>query len=64
MVLYMSCKHVKLRTLLNELALQQLQYKTQVADALFPGKDQISDNIVCTCKLEWWTIVMLLISLS
>ena len=63
MVLNVLCKHANLKTFVNGLALHQLQYKTHVSDILIPKKDQVSENIVFKCKLEWWIIVMLLISM-
>ena len=53
---------MKLKTLITLLALYQLQHKSQIFNALTPEKNWISEDIICTYKLEWWTKIMLLIS--
>ena len=49
-VLYMLCKHTKLKALITGLALHQLQTKSKVVDFLTPTKNQISKDIICSCK--------------
>ena len=45
-------RNPKPKTLINGFALYQLHHKCQVVDAPAPEKNQISEDIVCTCKLE------------
>ena len=60
--LYPSCKHAKLKTLITRLDLHQMYDKRSLVDTLVSEKNQIGEDIVCTCKLEWGTTVMLLLS--
>ena len=48
-----------MNTLITRLALYQLQHKNQIVDAHAPEKNKNSEDIICTCKVEWWTIIML-----
>ena len=54
------CKHVKLKTLVVGLAVHQYQDKIKGINVLETNNTQ---PFVCSCKLEWWTICMLMISL-
>ena len=62
MVLYLLCKHTKSESVVTSLALYHLQNKSKVVDALTPEKNQISKDIICSCKLECRTTCMLIIS--
>ena len=57
MFIYVVCKHVKLKTLLASIALQQIKMTNAVLD-----QDRIND-VYCICKIQWYTIVMLLLIL-
>ena len=63
MVFFLLGKPAKLKTFITGLALHQLFFRSQLVDNLIPEKNQISEDIVCTCKLECWTTVMLFISI-
>ena len=62
-VLFFIYKHTKLKTLNTRLALEQLQSKKQILDAFASKRNKIGEDIICTCKLEWWTIIRLSISI-
>ena len=52
-----------MKNLITRLALYQLQPKGQIVDALATKRNRSSEDITCICKLEWWTTVLLIISL-
>ena len=58
LVMYMLCKHMTLKTLVTSLALQQIKE----VDAVTRQED-ILLNIECTWKIQWYTILMLSLSL-
>ena len=60
MVMYTLCKHVNLKTLVASLALQQIKEAGTVAkqEHVF-----IVQNIECTCKVQWYTIFILSLSI-
>ena len=48
-VMYIICRHAKLKSLVSSIALQQTR-----------GADVVStNNIECTCNTQWYTIVTL-----
>ena len=56
-VIYIGCKHEKLKSLVTRFAFWQIK-----------GIDAVFDqgrlkNIYCTCKIQWYTIAMLLLIL-
>ena len=57
-VLDYVCQHVKLRTLVVGLAIQQ--YQDKGINALETNN---AEPLICSYKLEWWTKCMLIISL-
>ena len=57
-VMYILCKHTKLKTLVASLALQQ---KKEVGAVTKP--EDITLYIECTCKIQWYTILMLSFSI-
>ena len=56
--MYILRKHMKLRTLVTSLALQQIKEVGAVT-----RQEDILLNIECTCKIQWYTILMLSLSL-
>ena len=52
LVFYILCKHMILKTLVTSLALQQIKEVGVVT-----GQEDISPEIECTCKLQWYTIL-------
>ena len=56
LVMYMLCKHMKLKTLVTCLALQQIKEVGAVAN-----QDYISsaEEMECTSKIQWYTVLML-----
>ena len=52
-VIYVVCRQSKLKTLVANIALQHIK-GTEAADPKF-------QDIYCMCKMQWYTIVMLLI---
>ena len=58
LVMYILCKHIKLKTLVTNLALQQINEVGAVT-----RQEDILPNIECTCKIQWYTILMLSLSL-
>ena len=58
LVVSMSCKHMKLKTLVASLPLQQIKEVGAVAT------QETLQYIECTCKIQWYTILMLGILLS
>ena len=55
-VLYIKCKHAKLKSLVAILALQQLR---QVDIVTKQEHVLVIYDIECTCKIQWYTICML-----
>ena len=56
-VVYLGCKHTKLKSLLTSIALQQIKETN-------PASEQDSNmDICCTCKIQWYTNVLLLLIL-
>ena len=55
-VMYILCKHTKLKTLVSSLALQQIKE----VEAVTTQEDNTSE---CTCKTEWYIILMLNLSI-
>ena len=53
-VMYIICRHTKLKSLVTSLALQQLREADVKQEHVF-----IMHNIECTCKIQWYMIVML-----
>ena len=59
-VIFMMCKQTKLKWLATSLALQQLRE----VDAVTKWEHVLKiHNIECTCKIKWYTICMLIISI-
>ena len=54
LVMYILCKDTKLKMLLTSLALQQIKE----AGAVTRQEDNML-NIECTCKIQWYTVLML-----
>ena len=55
-VMYIICRHTKLKSLVTSLALQQ----TREVDVVTKQEHvTIMYDIECTCKFQWYTIVML-----
>ena len=54
---YLGCKHAKLKSLVTSLALQQI---TGVEATSEQGRCM---DIYCTCKIQWYTVAMLLLIL-
>ena len=57
--MYILCKHMKLKTLVTSLALQQIKEVGVVAKQ---EGINLAWNIECTCKIQWYTILMLSLS--
>ena len=59
-VLFIICKHTKLKSLVTSLALQQLGEVDAVTK-----QEHVSTihDIECTCKIQWYTICMLSLSI-
>ena len=57
-VMHILCKHTKLKTLVTSLALQQIKEVGVVTK-----QEGISPNIEYTCKIQWYTILMLSFSI-
>ena len=55
-VLFIICKHIKLKSLVTSLTLQQLRDVDTVTK-----QEHVSmiNNIECTCKIKWYIICML-----
>ena len=60
LILYILCKDRKLKTLVTSLALQQIKELGTVAT---PEKIRPVQSIECTCKIQWYTILMMGISI-
>ena len=59
-VMYILCKHIKLKSLVTSLALQQIKEVGMVAKQEHVS---IAQDIECTCKIQWYTIIMLSLSI-
>ena len=59
-VMHIPCKHMKLKTLVTTLALQQIKEVGAVAKQ---ENVTIAQDIECTCKIQWHTILMLTLSI-
>ena len=59
-VMYIQCKHMKLKTLVTSLALQQIKEIGMVADQ---EGVTLAQDIYCTCKIQWYTIFVLCLSI-
>ena len=57
--MYILCRHMKLKILVTSLALQQIKEVEAVT-----RQEGILPNIEWTCKIPWYTILMLSLSLS
>ena len=55
-VMYMICRHTKLKSLVTSLALQQMRDIGMVAKQ---EHVLIMPDVECTCKFQWYTIFML-----
>ena len=58
--IYILCKHMKLKYLVTSLALQQIKEVSTVAKQEHVS---IAQDIKCTCKIQWYTILMLSLSI-
>ena len=56
-VIYIGCKHAKLKSLVTSIALQQIKGMDAALE-----QDRFKD-IYCTCKIQWYTISLLLLIL-
>ena len=59
-VMYILCKHLKCTSLVTSLALQQMKEVGMVAKQESVSTPQ---NIECTSKIQWYTILMLSLSI-
>ena len=59
-VMYILCKHVKLKSLVTSLALQQIK---EVGVVVKQEGVTLTLNIECTGKIQWYTILMLSLSI-
>ena len=59
-VLFMICKHTKLKSLVTSLALQPFRKVNAITKQEHVS---IMHDIECTCKIQWYTICMLIISI-
>ena len=50
--MYILCKHMKLKSLVTSLALQQIN---EVGMGAKQEHVSIVQGIVCTCKIQWYT---------
>ena len=60
LVMYLLSKHMKLKCLVTSLALQQIKQVCMVAKQ---EHISIMHDIKCTCKIQWYTIFMLGLSI-
>ena len=58
--MYILCKHIKLKTLVTNLTLHQIKEVGMVAKQEYIN---LVSNIECTCKTQWYTILMLGLSI-
>ena len=54
LVMYTLCKHMKLKTLVSSIALQQIKEVGAVT-----SQEDITPNIESTCKTQWYIALML-----
>ena len=59
-VMYILCKHMKLKTLVISLALQQIK---EVGGVVRQESVTLAQDIECTCKIQWYTKLMLGLSI-
>ena len=59
-VMYILCKHMKLISLVTSLALQQIKEVGMVAKQEHVS---IVQDMECTCKIQWYTILILSLSI-
>ena len=59
-VMYILCKHMKLKSLITSLASQQIKEISMVTKQEYVTSAQ---DIECTCKIQWYTILMLSLSI-
>ena len=55
-VIYIICRHIKLKSSVISLALQQIR---EVGTAAKQEHVSIMHDVECTCKIQWYTIFML-----
>ena len=55
-VMYIICKHTKLKYLILSLALQQIR---EVGTVAKQEHSSITNDVKCTCKINWYKIFML-----
>ena len=60
MVMYILCKHMKLKSLVTSLALQQIK---EVGVVTKQEHVSIAQDIKCTWKIQWYMIIMLNLSI-
>ena len=53
-IMYILCKHMKLKSLVTSLPLQQIKEVGMVTK-----QEHVSIAHECTCKIQWYTITML-----
>ena len=58
--MYVGCKHMKLKSLVTSLALQQIKEVGAVAKQEHVS---IVQDIECSCKMQWYTILKLSLSI-
>ena len=54
-VMHLLCKHMKLKSLVTSLALQQIKEVGAVAKQ---ESVTLVQDIICYCKIQWYTILM------
>ena len=59
-VMYILCKHMKLKTLVTSLSLQQIK---EVGTVVKQEHVSIEQDIECTCKIQWYNILTLSLSI-
>ena len=55
-VMYVTCKHMKLKSLVTSLAIQEIR---EVGTEAKQEHVSIMHDVECTCKIQWYTIFML-----
>ena len=58
--MHILCKHTKLKPLVTNLALQQIKEVGMVVKGELVS---LAQNIECPCKIQWYTILMLSLSI-
>ena len=58
LVMYILCKQTKHKMLVTSITLQQIKEVGAVT-----RQEGITPNIECTCKIQWYTILMLSLSI-